>query len=359
MGIRFRKSIKIAPGISMNIGKKSVGLSAGIRGFRYSANSSGRRRVTSSIPGTGLSYSTSTSAKGKKGAAAQKKRELEAKRKQQAKLAEQEYHALQAEEYENKIDRMLSLHKEADDPVQWEDMVHSSSPAAIYKEKAVRTYKEFKPSLFNKLLSNGDAKREKLRLAIADAEKKDESIYKDWLETVDFAKRIIEGDLDAYVEAIEIMRPLDDIIEFGSGFECIAIDSDNMVVEFDVHSDTIVPKEQLSLTKTGKLSVKAMPKGKYYDYQQDYVCSCILRIARDLFALLPLQTIVINANDTIRDSSTGHLKTICILSVSIEKGRLNTLNFEHIDCSDSMANFPHHMAFKKWSGFHEVSKLKE
>jgi hypothetical protein len=54
--LRFRKSIKIAPGLRLNVNKKSVGLSAGVRGARYSVNSSGRRTRSVGIPGTGLSY---------------------------------------------------------------------------------------------------------------------------------------------------------------------------------------------------------------------------------------------------------------------------------------------------------------
>ena len=44
MGLRFRKSVKIAPGVRLNIGKKSVGVSAGVKGYRKSINSSGRDR---------------------------------------------------------------------------------------------------------------------------------------------------------------------------------------------------------------------------------------------------------------------------------------------------------------------------
>lgn len=65
MGLNFRKSFKIAPGIKMNIGKKGVGLSFGTKGARYSINSSGRRTKTIGIPGTGISYST-TSTKSKR-----------------------------------------------------------------------------------------------------------------------------------------------------------------------------------------------------------------------------------------------------------------------------------------------------
>lgn len=60
MGLRYRKSIKIAPGIKLNINKNSIGLTAGVRGAHYTINSKGKRTATVGIPGTGLSYTSST-----------------------------------------------------------------------------------------------------------------------------------------------------------------------------------------------------------------------------------------------------------------------------------------------------------
>ena len=56
MAIRFRKRIKIAPGLSVNIGKKGV-TSVSIGGKGVTLNTGGKRgtSVTTSIPGTGLS----------------------------------------------------------------------------------------------------------------------------------------------------------------------------------------------------------------------------------------------------------------------------------------------------------------
>jgi tetratricopeptide (TPR) repeat protein len=59
MGVRFRKSIKVG-GVRLNLNKRSVSVSAGVKGFRYTVNSSGRRTKTVSLPGTGLSYTTSS-----------------------------------------------------------------------------------------------------------------------------------------------------------------------------------------------------------------------------------------------------------------------------------------------------------
>ena len=58
MALRYRKSIKLAPGVRLNVNAKSVGVSVGCKGFRKSINSSGRVTTTVSIPGTGISSVT-------------------------------------------------------------------------------------------------------------------------------------------------------------------------------------------------------------------------------------------------------------------------------------------------------------
>ena len=66
MGLRFRKSVKIAPGVRLNISKKSVGISAGVKGYRKSINSSGRVTTSIGVPGTGVSYVKTENLKSKK-----------------------------------------------------------------------------------------------------------------------------------------------------------------------------------------------------------------------------------------------------------------------------------------------------
>ena len=56
MGIRFRRSIGIAPGVRLSVSKTGFGMSAGIPGARYSVHTSGRRTTSVGVPGTGVSY---------------------------------------------------------------------------------------------------------------------------------------------------------------------------------------------------------------------------------------------------------------------------------------------------------------
>lgn len=60
MGLRFRKSIKIAPGVKLNFGKKSHSFTFGGKGIHYTVNSKGKRTSSVGIPGTGVSYTKST-----------------------------------------------------------------------------------------------------------------------------------------------------------------------------------------------------------------------------------------------------------------------------------------------------------
>ena len=55
MGLRFRRSVRVLPGVRLNVGLKSASVSFGRRGFHYTMGTQGRR-VTAGIPGTGLSW---------------------------------------------------------------------------------------------------------------------------------------------------------------------------------------------------------------------------------------------------------------------------------------------------------------
>lgn len=63
MGLRFRKSVRICKGIRLNFNKNSTSITIGGKGVHYTVNSKGRRTGTVGLPGTGVSYSVSSSSK--------------------------------------------------------------------------------------------------------------------------------------------------------------------------------------------------------------------------------------------------------------------------------------------------------
>jgi len=56
MGFRFRKSIKLFPGIRINLSKSGVSTSVGVPGATVNFSDKGTR-TTVGLPGTGMSYS--------------------------------------------------------------------------------------------------------------------------------------------------------------------------------------------------------------------------------------------------------------------------------------------------------------
>lgn len=66
MGLNFRKSFKVAPGVKLNVGKKSAGLSFGSKHGGVSVNSKTGTRVRVSVPGTGISYTQKIGGSSKK-----------------------------------------------------------------------------------------------------------------------------------------------------------------------------------------------------------------------------------------------------------------------------------------------------
>lgn len=125
-----------------------------------------------------------------------------------------------------------------------------------------------------------------------------------------------------------------------------------------IHGNDIVPSEVKGLLKSGKLSVKKMPKGQFNEIYQDYVCSCALRVANELFSAIPDNMVVVTAVDELLNTKTGHLEKFPILSACISRNTLKSLNMDTIDPSDSMSNFIHNMSFKKTTGFGAVSRVE-
>lgn len=57
MGFNFRKTIKIG-GVNLNLSKRGLGASVGVKGVRVGVNAKGKRYSALSIPGTGIRYSS-------------------------------------------------------------------------------------------------------------------------------------------------------------------------------------------------------------------------------------------------------------------------------------------------------------
>jgi hypothetical protein len=110
--------------------------------------------------------------------------------------------------------------------------------------------------------------------------------------------------------------------------------------------------------QSGKLSTKKMSQGQFYDLYQDYICGCVLRVAREIFALLPFEIAIVTAVGDVVNAQTGHLEEKPLLSVAIPRRTLDKFDLNSIDPSESMKNFIYRMEFKKNKGFQVIARIE-
>ncbi len=275
-------------------------------------------------------------------------------------------------EYLSYIERLTSVHKSVSAPIDWELIASKPAPdkpqrSTVHEKKAVKKSLEYKPGFIDRILGREKKVRNKLTSKIEKAINKDENIYQnlfvnykkefnEWQEKHNLARSVIEGKTEAYVDAIEKFKGLTDIAELGTQVNFRTINSKAITATLNIHGRDIIPEEEVKQLKSGKLSVRDMPKTKFNELHQDYVCSCLLRLANELFSLLPIDKILVTARDELLNTQTGYLEDQPIASVYIPRETLSKLKLDFIDPSDSMNNFVHKMNFKKTAGFSLIPK---
>ncbi len=364
MGLQFRKRIKICKGVNLNLSKTGVGISVGTKGARYSMHSSGRKTATVGIPGTGLYYTKNLSSGKKKAAKSNAKSTSKKSTAKAAETVQPDNQAMEAfEQYQRYIEAITHVHRDCDMAMNWNAVAKQSAAEdgmGPREKKAREAYDSYRPSLAEQIVKSMEEKRrQELLDAIEEAKRLDAEEAGNIGAGKEFAKRILDGDLDAYCEAIENTGMLAELAELGSDFEFGTDDPSRMEIEFTIKAAEVLPDKQLSLTKTGKLSEKDITKTAYFDLMQDYVCSCSIRLAREIFAALPVDTVVVHACDVMLDTATGHDDTVTVLSVAFDRSRFHSVNFERIDASDFVESCEHNMKFAKTTGFKPVKRIGE
>lgn len=213
---------------------------------------------------------------------------------------------LEVEAHERVIEDLVSLHKDAGTPIAWEDFL-----------KVVDPYPQFVDETFEVGVEITPAKMRSLAL------------------------RVLLGDLTGYIEALKVFSPLSSIQRLGTTVEVQIEHRGLAICQLSVNDRGVIPKDVKTLTATGKVSTRTMAKGRYHELYQDHVCSCVLRVGREMLALLPLETVIVTALVNTLDSTAGNEALIPVLSVAITRSKLRELDFERLDPSESMSNFLH------------------
>jgi hypothetical protein len=316
--------------------------------------------------------------------ARQQHRALEVRRKQSSRLAELERAALEVEWFENQVALLTSVHKECSPPQDWVMWLNRPKPMIVplapergtrFEDEAKAALNAYQPSMTEKLLRLDKRRRAALESTVEEARERDRSSFEhlqtqyssklqrfqneqsEWEEMVGLAGKVVEGDGKAWVDVIQSLGIFEEVAGLGSEVRLSVRDNGAIVATVVVHGSGAIPKEEMRLTTTGKISVKTMPAQRFWALYQDHVCGAVLRVARELFAAVPVKQVLVTAVTDMLNPTNGQMEEASILSVYLPRETTEKLNWERVDPSDALSNFVHRMAFKGTKGFAKIETL--
>lgn len=275
-------------------------------------------------------------------AALVRQRELAKQIKEQAKLSTQQQARLEVDAFENALEVLLSVHKGGSAPLDWRQVLNEAPPLSPVLQRVPELLARWEAIKRGSGFSDGGV----------DAQEADEALFaaesdrfcsrmEEWRRLRGIAWGVLNGESKAYIDALLEMNPFEEIGVLGSALHFTVHSRSVLEASLKVSGKQAIPAEIKSLTASGKLSVKAMPRVRFQEIYQDYVCSCALRVAREVFSLLPVDFLLLTASAELVDPGTGKSGDQPVLSVVFGRDQLDAVDFEHIDPSDAVERFQH------------------
>lgn len=284
-------------------------------------------------------------------------REIQRQSKHLERLSTKERAQIEVNAFTSQIEVLTSIHKECGRYWNWKVLAEAPQPVAPVQQQrrageVIARRDAYSPGFLDKLLGKAAKQAEAFALELEVAARADEHEYNElaatherelaqWQDQTHLAREVLAGNSDAYSRVLSELAPFSELSDLGSLLTFYVRSASMIEVSVSVNADRVIPSEVKSLTATGRVSSKAMPKALFNEVYADYVAGCLLRVAREAFALLPLEMVLATAWADIFDSRTGHTENLPILSSAMSRSTLEKLNFERLDPSDAMANFLH------------------
>lgn len=272
-----------------------------------------------------------------------RRKELDRQLKEMAKLNDLEKAKLQVEAFENEVEILLSIHKQASAPIDWKYHAFALPPhtPVLSSRNHLRIF--LKSAFIN---PQNQCFEESLQQAwsidLAEfqlANEKYQMAYAEWARLKSLAQRLLDGDVSAYSEVVTEFLALNELSNLGTSLNFKPHDSKRVECVLSVNGQEIIPAEMKTLTSSGKLSTKPLPKARFHEIYQDYVCGCCLRVGREILSLLPVDTVLTTITISSLDSSTGQTNDLPVLSALLDRLTMDSLNFDLLDPSGAMENF--------------------
>lgn len=273
MGLRFRKSVTLCKGVKLNLGKTGMSVSVGGKGYHKTINTKGQVTTSMGIPGTGIYYTNTKKIGGNKQSSSRNNTSI-SNYGQSDFIESQEEYTINStvEEYLNPTERTTQIEAEPS------EVLHNY-------EEDTRDIEESNMSVslddIKKLYLKSDEVIDWTELLVSASADDVFMEPETWKFLKSISRKVLSGDIDAYLETIEKMRPVDDLLDYGSDFEFGTDNPNLMEVEFRINEHFMLPNANV-------IGVES-----YEQIFKEYVCASSIRVARDLFALLPVKYVIV------------------------------------------------------------------
>jgi hypothetical protein len=287
-------------------------------------------------------------------------------------LQAQQRAALDVAAYENHIRVLTSVHKEGGERCDWLRVgsippptrpEYSNQSELAQRQREAQHQSGLIDRLFGRLETMRAAAQWAIDMAIgadrarhAAAVSEYETALTEWNALQRIAEGVLKGDVGAFKEALEELKPLQGIPELGRSAQ-VEVRPQHAEVMIALHNIDHMPAETKSLLKTGKVSVRKKSAANLKELYQAHCCSCLLRAARELFAALPFEYVCANGSTEVLNPRTGHHEPVVVVSVRISRATFETLDLETIDPVEVTRGFAHRMRFVKARGVAAGDKL--
>ena len=346
--LRFRRSVSICKGVRLNFGKKGVSISSGIPGFRKTYNfNTGKTTTSVGIPGTGIYYVDTSGPSKKK---EEKKSEgffsdlFDGNHSSSSTVSNNatsysNYNASQERNsakpaapvypvYEDTTVQPTNAFLKGTTPKKKSKPVETvveipehrhTTPVSVVDETIIAPtvepvpvaipVEEKKPEeitydTINTIFENCDVVIDWVDVISHKAPTSDEVVLETWEYLHKKAVDVFDGNIDTFLEIISTVNPYDDLLDYAENFEFGTDDSSVMEVEFSVID-----------FNTDKLKKSTF---------EDYYSAIAIRVARDTFALLPVEQTIVHVLHKGKE----------ILNVTFERDKIHKLNVVGLDASD-------------------------
>ncbi|AWM32121.1 hypothetical protein [Hymenobacter nivis] len=310
-------------------------------------------------------------------------RRIERDQQRRSRIAAQQFKQLQKEQvvtsaaqavatYNDYLAVIGSVHHDCSPELNWAAVQQEKAPgvptpSVEHERNAQAALAGYQPGFLDRLFKRGPKKQEQLAQAVATARQCDQQVtleqqanhtrqYADWQERQELAAQVLAKNAEVYSSVLDAFAPFAGIEHLGSHLE-FTFTADHVEVDVHVRTAEVIPDFVVSQLASGKLSRKKLSLSKFNELYQDLVCGALLRVAREVFAHLPVAQVVTHALVEQLNPATGQIERHVIASASMPRATLETLNFTALDPSDSMRNFTHTMKFTKTGGFQAVERV--